>query len=535
MKRLAALALLTACLGMLGGGCDSTEKITRRSQLSQADRSKPLVLFTSDSVSYVLSRYSLTDSTLTGVGHRSQGSVREPFDGSLPLSAISYMQITKGNGFKTVLAIAAAGFVGYTALSYFLDQGGSGISVQGTVSHYNPRPWGGGGWGGGSCPFIQSWNGDRYVLDGEAYAVAWGKALEMTTSTLLSSVRADQGEVKVRITNERPETHYTNSVRLKAVQVDQGADAAPDARHALWPLAKPLPPLRARDNTGRDVTGSISDRDNLFWESSFSDISPTSEFEDVIDLTLPNPSRQDSGTMVIRAINSDIFDVVLKKVADVVGDESLEFVRALETDPELIALMRRWRDDASIKVDLWNGHAWEPAGSILPEANVAPFSRAIRISSCGAAGDSVRIRLRSLADVWKIDAVQVDWTPARALDPVYVPLRTASGPGGRDVAPLISRDDESYVITFPTDKVDLCYQAVDPLPGKHVIYALEVRGYLHEWMPGDHPEDSRTMMAGETGSGRVSLLKSLLRLRNVILPPIYAEWNGTKGRISGLK
>jgi len=528
MNRIATLSLLAACLGILGG-CETTEKITRRSELEKTDRSNPLSLITKDSLSYVLKTYSLTDSTIAGSGFRMEDTMRVPFDGSLPLSSISYMQITRGSGFKTVIAIAAIAVVGFTAGSY-LSGSEAPMIVRDAVTYYNPHYQPSGGTGG-SCPFVHSWDGNRYTLEGEAYAVAWGKALEMTTSTVLPSVRPDHGEVKVRISNERPETHYTNSVRLKAAQVERGAYAVSDADLSLWTIAKPLAPFRAIDKTGKDIAASVGARDNVFWESNFSDISPASEFEDVIELTFPKPSGQASGTLVVRAVNSDMFDVVLRNISEMVGEESLEFVRALETDRELIALMRRWRDEASIKVHVWNGHAWDLAGCIVPEANVVPFSKAVRIRSGGTTGDCVRIRLSCLADVWKVDAVQVDWTPAQSLQRVGVPLLTASGPGDRDVGALLSHDDESYVTTLPPDKIDLRFRAVDPLPGKQVVYVLEVRGYLHEWMPAAHPSGSRKGFAGAAGSGRISVLKSLLQLRNVILPPIYAEWMATKHRI----
>jgi hypothetical protein len=193
--------------------------------------------------------------------------------------------------------------------------------------------------------------------------------------------------------------------------------------------------------------------------------------------------------------------------------------------------MKEWTEETSLKVQVWNGQTWESAASLLPEADVVPFAKAVRIRHAGQCGDSVRIRLSSLADVWKVDAAMVDWTPTQPLNPIDVPLKSAVGPGERDVKSDLSRNNKEYVTVFPSEKIDLVFGAIEPLPGKHVVYVCDVRGYLHEWMPGSTLAGSGTGLAGERANGSVSSLKMLLRFRNVLLPAIYAEWRNREGRV----
>jgi len=57
----------------------------------------------------------------------------------------------------------------------------------------------------------------------------------------------------------------------------------------------------------------------------------------------------------------------------------------------------------------------ETVGALKPEANAIPFKRAIHIKR-DSEENQVRLRLRCLRDVWKLDAVQVDWTPVHPLE-----------------------------------------------------------------------------------------------------------------------
>jgi hypothetical protein len=519
MGKYTTFTSVVAILAWLATGCHTTETITRRSELTGRHIGQITVL-TKDSVRYVLDRYGLNDSTLGGTGIATRHSTREFFSGSIPLSDIQYIQGSQDAEFKTVVAVAAAGIVSYYALSAL--GGESHISATGVTTYHSP--WGSGGGGGGSCPYIYSCNGTGRVLEAEAFGIAWGKGLEMSTLHVLPSLAENDGMLSVELTNERPETHYYNAVTLYAVEAAPNVTVVADPYHELWPLVHPQAPLRASDGAGDDVLESIARIDGNYWESNLPGTSSGREFEDVLEIELPRPPCASDGTIVIRAINTRIIDVVLAQLGRLVGDDQLEFINALEHDPEVIALLQDWTEEASLKVDLWEGGRWCPAGRILPEANTVPFTRGLRLSARSADGATVKVRLRALADVWRIDGVAVDWTPAKKLQTVVVPLVSAIGPDNADVSSLLAAPDDRYLVMFPGQSVSLTYSPVRPVSGGKVTYAIDVRGYLHEWMKATPPEPE-VVPASFTGWGaKLLAIKSLLRSKGLLLPSLYAQW-----------
>jgi hypothetical protein len=202
-------------------GCYSNERITRRSQIADPLATGPLMVLMNDGAKYRLENYRLSDSTLTVLsGNTETGDkqqVAHSFRGDLPLRDIAAVQTSSTSIGKTLLGIGVTAIFVGTAISY-LD-GGDPLRVTRTVDYIGPS---GGGGGGESCPSIYSWNGNGYVLEGEAFGTAFGKALETSTLNVLPSLAERSHELRVRIADERPETHFVNSVRMVAAEVDEG-------------------------------------------------------------------------------------------------------------------------------------------------------------------------------------------------------------------------------------------------------------------------------------------------------------------------
>jgi hypothetical protein len=517
IKKSGFIVVLLLGLLLLQEGCTESKEVTRRSELNDPQETGTIWVLTKDSTLYVLSKYTLRDSLLIAVGSAERQGMRRSFSGELSLSRIQYIQSCNTNVFRTLVAAGAVAFVGASAVSYL--NGSTGFNVNEKVATYYPPI-------GESCPFIYGWDGKRYVLEGEAFGVALGRALELRTSTILPSVSVDNSRIKVRITNERPETHYINSVELVAVETDTSATAIADVNNVIWPVYKAVPALTASDLSGRNILERVRARDQLYWESDLSTTS--SDFEDVIQLSFSKPSSVQEGSLIVHAINTNLSEVIFKNLFEFLGDQSLAFMRAVEHDPEMIATMRNWIGESSLKAFVWNGENWERIGMIYPEANVASFSRLIRFRTDNIKGDTVRIQLRALTDVWKLDAVNVDWTLVQPLKTKEALLLSAVGPGERDVSAALRKADSQYVVVVPPEQIDLTFRSVPPSPGKKITYALNAQGYLYEWFP-EKKQESRVALAKLVPeAGKIAYLKTLLKVKSLFLPPVYSEWRQAK-------
>jgi hypothetical protein len=505
-------------IALAANGCSYSEKISRRSQLANPIETGAISVMTTQKSIYKLGNYKVMDSTIVGTGFLDDGKRSIPFTGEIQFSDIAYVQVQKSSFWLGLARVGAVGVLGATAIGSF--DGKDGLSITPVVTHH---------YGGSSCPFIYGWNGADYILEGEAFATAWGQALEMNTCTVLPSLNERKGELSVRITNERPETHYINAVNLVAAVVDDNATVYADAQNTLWPVYETLPPAWAHDQTGADITAKLQWKDGEYWESDFLPERGGTQFQDVVDVVFPKPSSKNEATLVVHAINTRIFDTVIGMVSQYMGDESLAFVSTVEHDPEMIAILKQWLDETSLKASLWDGGKWEPLVTLLPEANEVPFSRVIRFNVRDIVGDSVKIRLTSLADVWKLDAVGVDWSSVHPLTPKPVPLVSAIGSNGKDFALTLGHADDQYAVVLPPEKIDFTFQslqayALGEQPGKKIVYGLNVQGYLHEWFPESRDQSQFMLVNQMKGETKIAFLKNLLKHKSIFLPLLYSEW-----------
>lgn len=518
------IAFLMAVL-LAANGCGTSRAISSRIELRQLDNNHELKVYADGNETYELSHHALADSSIRGTGTMSRpGGPKTSFNGEIPLTSIHAIETGSSNLLKGMAVL------GVTALFLAAATGGNNADQglranQWTTVHY---PYSGGSGGGGeSCPYVYSWNGERYVLEAEPFGIAVAKSLELTTVHLLPSARAHDGTVRLRLTNERPETHYVNALELYSIDLGAAPAAVLDVQGRAWPLSHPVAPVAATDRNGHDIRPDIASVDGRMWECDLSTVTPGSGYEDVLDLAFARQAGANEGSLVISGINTSLSTAAFGTMCRIAGKQAAELVHALDTDPAFIKSLNSYVDDASLKASVWNGRDWQDVGLFRPEATAITFTRALRIPVPESASDTVRIRLRSMADVWKLDRLAVDWTSVSELPKKRLELVQAKGPKGEDVRGLLRAPDRRYAILLPPDTVELTYAAGT---GSRIVYAVAGTGYLHEWISQGNG-GSALPVSWVPEAGRIDFLGEMLTHRDVTLSLVYEEWKRTRSKM----
>jgi len=187
-------------IAVLLSGCYSSSQTTRFDELEKAkEKEYPIRALTVDSTLYTFDSFSFTYSTISGEGRKKWDNSIEEFKGTLNFSDIVFVERLKSNNWKAFWIIPMS-----------LAVMGGVVQLSEPSELYIHRP-------GGSCPFVSSYNGSEFVMEAEAFSTAISKSLETQTHHLLPSLNPVKNELKVRIGNQRPETHLINDVDLYAV------------------------------------------------------------------------------------------------------------------------------------------------------------------------------------------------------------------------------------------------------------------------------------------------------------------------------
>ena len=286
--------------------------------------------------------------------------------------------------------------------------------------------------------------------------------------------------------------------------------------------------FKAFDRNKTEITDLFKDDDN-FWTSDLSSATTEAKFEDQVIVELKGIDQVDSISLMTSAINTEISSVVFGYLQRLLGDEFANFTNAAETDPEVIDILKKTLDRSALKIDIWNGTDWIYADLIYPEANQVKFNKLVRLPVIRTNNDIMKIRLRCLSDVWKIDALSFDDSPLNNLTILQSELLHYQSDAQNNLNSITYTDD-LYAKLLPGQSINLEYGTVSAPANKKITYALIAGGYLYEWLidisttPGDGIKNL------SISTPKLSLAKEMLKNIDLILPLIYSDWKDIKDK-----
>jgi hypothetical protein len=438
MQSIRIAAALT-CLALLAVSCVTVEPVREQAQLRQTDSSATLSLLTKDGSIYHLNRYEAAGNAVRGSGTREFAGRTLEFSGSLTFDDIEYAQVETDNSEGTIAAAAVAAVISGAVAADMLAE---------TKTEVRPYPK-----EGESCPYVYSWNGREYVLEAEAFGTSLGSALQRETRHVLPSLRAQDGKVRFRIRNERPETHYIDRVGLRRVLHAPGTRVVLDAHGKPWQVGALTAPLRS------DISAADSRR-----------------------CVFARPEGAIRGLLVVTAKNREMTGGIFQETFAWLGTDALRFVRDLEQDAGTVRLLREWLRRCALEVQAGAAPGQlAPAGVIDPEGTEVAFTRAVPLEFPAAGGADVAVQLSALPGLWDILDVRIAWEFADGLRSEELPVVSCVTDGGSDARSLLAAADGSYCTLLPPEAVDVvCAAGADEGSGVWT-YVVEATGYLHLW------------------------------------------------------
>ncbi len=495
-------------------GCKPSEKITRKSELRERGGKGPIRALTIDSLLYTFDSFTVSDTTLNGRGKLKRNNSISDFEGSVPFNRIVFIEGINQSVWRTIEVITTTAVIAAGIIPGISE--GDQFEIQRT--NY------------GSCPYVYAFDGKSYHLEAEVFGTSISKALEAQTFHVLPSLVLVGDFLSFRIANERPETQFINSVNLFCADLNDAFSAVLDVNNILWPVYHPDPPYNAMDHSKKEILGKIKSVDKRLWDSDLANIAPSSGLRDQLEIEFMVPKYAKAATLIIHAINTNLINAVYKRMGALLGDATLEFYNALEKDSSLQANISDWIHECGLKVEVLEGANWKEIGVILPEANVVPFVRGLRIDGLNESTDRIQLRLSSLTGVWRLDAVQVDFTPVQPLQLHPLELIKAQASNGIEAKKDLELSDDRYTTLLPLEYLNLSYGARSTITLNHPIYVVAARGYMYEWFTTTEEGDNLSLSTGQSATERIDAIKLLIRNKEIFLPPIYALWKDIRDR-----
>lgn len=347
-----------------------------------------------------------------------------------------------------------------------------------------------------SCPFIYSYDGQKYVFDAEPYGGAICQGLKKTDYSRLEHLRPTKGEYRLLICNEVNETQYTDQVKLLIVDHSKDTEIAPDLAGNLHVVKNSIGPSRAYDENGKDLSRFVYQRDDVAWQTHLptDSLFPRGSLRHQLTFEFPRPSGASQARLVVNAGTALWGSEMIRKMLELRGNQVDRWYQKVnQGGPELKELIQFTEREELylLKICVKKGTEWVQKG-ILPGGG--PFITEDRILSLDLTdipGDTVMIRLNPPLGFWAVDhiALQYDDFPSPPVREVN--LAHAQDQLGKDISDILRSNDNVYqVLPKAGDWAKVVFEApAQPKGTKRTIF-LETSGYYELHLDKNQPEQT---------------------------------------------
>jgi len=338
-----------------------------------------------------------------------------------------------------------------------------------------------------SCPFVYSFDGQRYVLDAEGFGGAIFEAARKPDWVRLTHLKAVDGVYRVRLTNEQREIQYVDEVEMLVLDRRPGVRVVPSLSGALHTFATPVAPQRAVDLGGEDVLPLL--RAGRRWVSRplGEDMEEPPGSRDGLVLEFPRPAGAASVKLAFDIQSTPWASSLLRHVLSLQGRALPAWYERMNSDPTARASFQRGlAREGLMMVRVWNGEAWQEAGWLANVGAAVAREQAMNVDIRSVPGDVLRVRLDSTPGMWTVGGAVADYTAEAALRVTTLRPVSARAESGADIRGLLRKADRRYY-TMHTgrDAAELAF-AVPPVPeGQERSAVLKVGGYYTILVPAE--------------------------------------------------
>lgn len=329
----------------------------------------------------------------------------------------------------------------------------------------------------GSCPYIYVNTGDGYAFAGEIYSGAVYAPLERNDYLTLPRLVAENGNYKLKISNELKEVQYTNLTELIVIDHPAKSEVLVDKYGNYQTAVKLNSPISAINFLETDILNAVKEKDSISYLGVLSD--KELPLTDGIIMTFDHPEGIESGKLFLRSKNSLWLDYVYKKSHDLFGGYYDNWTKKQnKSDPEQL---RDWSLSQKIPLSVFvekNGE-WIFCDYYNMAGPAALKEDVISIDLKGIDKGPLKIKLESGAYFWEIDYVGIDYSLNMPVGLTTVKIEKAITNDEDDVTSMLKYDDLKYYVQPETYNIaDLSFPVPPSTDSKRTVI-LHSKGYYH--------------------------------------------------------
>jgi hypothetical protein len=374
-----------------------------------------------------------------------------------------------------------------------------------------------------SCPFVYSWDGEKYVFDAEPYGGAITRGLERDDYSELKHLREQDGLYRLLLTNEVDETQFTNLMELWVVDHARGSHVVSDEDGRLRAFTQIQQLSDARDREGNDLLPWLQSTDRKIWEPD-AVAGPNGDLRQEVILTFPKPQSVTRVNLLANAATGLWGSYMIKQMVELHGRDTATWLAALDEDPAGRQAIHAWGEREGtyrLPIEVEEETGWTVRGALPSGGPLLAEDRAIPLDVSRARGNQLRIRLRPPVGFWAFNSFFVAYGDGQAVTVSRVAASSAKTSEGQNILPdLAATDDRYYSMPDTTARAQLTFPVPARKPGAERTVFLHSRGWYQLHLRNNSAPDLRTFNKILTVPGAAAEFAA----------ERFAEWRQDAGR-----
>jgi hypothetical protein len=367
-----------------------------------------------------------------------------------------------------------------------------------------------------SCPFIYSFDGEKYVMDAEPLGGAVCEGLERTDVSKLENLKNVDGNFKVRVMNANDEQQRIDKLEFFSIRYAKDENAAPDFNGKFYKYRNPVKPLYAVNEAGFDITKFVSENDGARWFNEMPSDTGKLNYtpKETLTIRFPKPKDVKNAMLIINGgasyFGSNMVPEMLKLNGNKVDEVYKSIYPGSDVQKRLFTAMHR---DESYYLDIKTNEGPELRNQGIMRSNgpVVVEDILYPLSLEGNNSDFVEIVLTPQRYFWRFDMINIVYDYEEAGMDDIVPMEIISAADGKGVNitdKLQNSDKDYYKMPVTGDYADILLNVPAGFDSETNNVFVAATGWYEINLKKDNERDDKTVeniLYSENGLFKYSL------------------------------
>lgn len=303
------------------------------------------------------------------------------------------------------------------------------------------------------CPFIYSYDGEKFIFDAEPLGGAICSGLSRTDYSRLKNLTTAESKFKLLVRNEADEVQYLDELKLCVVSNVGEMSVAQNSEGEFYKYKQVVLPESVIDEKGTNITGFFENKDNICWQTQMAVDTPAviEKNKHSLKFKFRKPEGAKSVLLFFNGGSTMWGSLMIKHMLQIRGDKLDDWFNSINSHGveyrKMYSFMER-EELYFLKVNLLESSNYA-VKSYIPAGGPFGFEdKLIQLPLENVQGDYIEFILNPPPGYWKMDQVGLiyDYEKLSSENISFIDAEYAVDQDGKALNESIRDKDENYYV-----------------------------------------------------------------------------------------